>query len=37
VMFPSSHDITPTNLAGCLTVLKKLLEVGNEVLIVNRH
>jgi len=35
-MFPSSHDITPTNLAGCLTVLKKLLEVGNEVLIVSK-
>jgi DNA repair photolyase len=36
VMMPSSHDITPTNLTGCLTVLEKLLEVGNEVLIVSK-
>jgi DNA repair photolyase len=36
VMMPSSHDITPTNLAACMTVLKKLLQVGNEVLIVSK-
>ena len=30
VMFPSSHDITPTNLDACLTVLKKLLDAGNQ-------
>lgn len=36
VMMPSSHDITPTNLAGCLTVLEKLLNAGNQVLIVSK-
>jgi DNA repair photolyase len=36
VMFPSSHDITPTNLAACLIVLEKLLAAGNEVLIVSK-
>ena len=36
IMFPSTHDITPTNLDACLTVLEKLLKVGNEVLIVSK-
>jgi hypothetical protein len=36
VMFPSSHDITPTNLDACMTVLKKLLAAGNDVLIVSK-
>jgi len=36
VMFPSTHDINPTNLVACLNVLKKLLKVGNEVLIVSK-
>jgi DNA repair photolyase len=36
VMFPSSHDITPTNLAACLTVMKNLLDVGNRVLVVSK-
>lgn len=36
VMFPSSHDITEANLADCLTVLKKLLAAGNQVLIVSK-
>jgi DNA repair photolyase len=36
VMMPSSHDITPGNLAGCLTVLEKLLKIGNQVLIVSK-
>jgi len=36
VMFPSSHDITPSNLAACLTVLERLLKAGNEVLIVSK-
>jgi hypothetical protein len=36
VMFPSSHDITPTNLDACMTVLRKLLAAGNEVLIVSK-
>jgi hypothetical protein len=36
VMFPSSHDITPTNLDACMIVLGKLLAAGNEVLIVSK-
>ena len=36
VMFPSSHDITPTNLNACMTVLEKLLAAGNDVLIVSK-
>lgn len=36
IMFPSSHDITPTNLDACLTVLKKLLYAGNQVLVVSK-
>jgi len=36
IMFPSSHDITPNNLAICEVVLRKLLIAGNEVLIVSK-
>ena len=36
LMFPSSHDITPANLEACLTVLGKLLDAGNDVLIVSK-
>jgi hypothetical protein len=36
VMFPSSHDITPTNFQACFTVLNKLLEAGNRVLVVSK-
>jgi len=36
VMFPSTHDITPSILLECLTVLRKLLEAGNQVLIVSK-
>ena len=36
VMFPSSHDITPTHLADSITVLKELLDNGNDVLIVTK-
>jgi DNA repair photolyase len=36
IMFPSSHDITPTNFQACHTVLDKLLKAGNEVLIVSK-
>ena len=36
VMFPSSHDITPSNLDACLTVLKNLLDAGNRVLVVSK-
>jgi DNA repair photolyase len=36
VMFPSSHDITPNNINEAVIVLKKILEAGNEVLIVSK-
>ena len=36
IMFPSTHDITPRNLAECLIVLEKMLCAGNEVLIVSK-
>jgi DNA repair photolyase len=36
VMFPSSHDITPTNLSACLQVLENLLVAGNDVLVVSK-
>ena len=35
-MFPSTHDITTRNLSECLCVLRKLLDVGNKVLIVSK-
>jgi len=36
VMFPSTHDITANNISECLVVIKKLLEAGNELLIVSK-
>ena len=36
VMFPTSHDITPRFLEECVSVLRKLLAAGNEVLIVTK-
>ena len=36
IMFPSTHDITPQFLDECVTVLRKLLAAGNEVLIVSK-
>jgi DNA repair photolyase len=36
VMFPSSHDITPSNLNACLTVTENLLLAGNRVLVVSK-
>lgn len=36
VMFPSRHDIVPTNLAACMVVLEKLFAAGNRVLIVSK-
>lgn len=36
VMFPSTHDITQRNLSQCLCVLRKLLDTGNQVLIVSK-
>jgi DNA polymerase III delta prime subunit len=35
-MFPSTHDITPTNFKACHTVLGKLLKAGNEVVVVSK-
>ncbi len=36
IMFPTTHDITQANLEPCLTVLKKMLAAGNEVLVVSK-
>jgi len=36
VMFPSSHDISENNFLECFTVLTKLLEAGNRVLVVSK-
>ena len=36
VMFPTTHDITPTSYAACLRTLKNLLKHGNAVLIVSK-
>lgn len=36
IMFPSSHDIVPAFKNECFFVLKKLLEVGNSVLITSK-
>ena len=36
VGFPTSHDITPTNIDAYLIVLGKLLRAGNEVLIITK-
>lgn len=36
VMFPANHDIHRENLEACLEVLRKLLVVGNQVLVVSK-
>jgi len=36
VMFPSTHDITPSNISECLCVILKLLDAGNQLLIVSK-
>lgn len=36
IMFPTTHDITEANLDACLVVLKKMLAVGNDVLVVSK-
>ena len=36
IMFPTTHDITPAVVEPCLEVLNKLLEAGNDVLIVSK-
>jgi len=36
IMFPTTHDITPANVADVTTVLTKMLEPGNKVLVVSK-
>jgi DNA repair photolyase len=36
IMFPTTHDIYPDNLAECLEYLQKLLKPGNSVLVVTK-
>lgn len=36
VMFPTTHDITPSTVDPCLVVLESLLEAGNRVLVVSK-
>jgi len=36
VMYPSTHDITPENIEVHIDFLRKLLEVGNDLLIVSK-
>lgn len=36
IMYPTTHDITPENVTEYVTVLKKLLVAGNDVLIVSK-
>lgn len=36
VMFPTTHDITEANLSQYLCVLRKLLDAGNDVLVVTK-
>lgn len=36
VMFPTTHDISPKNLDECVTVLRHVLEAGNDVLVVSK-
>ena len=36
IMFPTAHDITDQNLDDCLTVLRRMLVAGNDLLIVSK-
>jgi len=36
IMFPTAHDVTPEIVGDCITVLKKVLDAGNTVLIVTK-
>jgi len=36
VMFPTTHDIVPEMIEPCVIVLRKLLEAGNDILIVSK-
>lgn len=36
IMFPTAHDITPSNVSYCYTVLSRMLKAGNSVLVVSK-
>lgn len=36
IMFPTQHDINPDNIENCIIYLRKLLQVGNHILIVSK-
>jgi DNA repair photolyase len=36
IMFPTTHDITPEVMIDCMEVIEKLLNAGNEILIVSK-
>jgi len=36
VMFPTTHDVTPSVLESCLTTIGHILEAGNKILIVSK-
>lgn len=36
VMFPTTHDIVPENLAACIVVISNLCQAGNRVLVVSK-
>jgi DNA repair photolyase len=36
IMFPTAHDITDRNIEQCLTVLRRMLAAGNDLLIVSK-
>jgi DNA repair photolyase len=36
VMFPSVHDITPTNIHYCIDSIKRILDAGHQLLIVSK-
>jgi hypothetical protein len=36
IMFPTTHDVTPFNINEYLCVLRKLLDAGNQVLVVSK-
>ena len=36
IMFPTTHDITPNNIEACLLTIEKILEAGNNILIVSK-
>jgi DNA repair photolyase len=36
IMFPTAHDITDKNIDECLTVLRRMLAAGNDLLIVSK-